>query len=163
MPRLTGRIRPPSHSTTANSGGLEDASPGLVRLGVSIATLGKFGADVMHRPLDRLGGNPLIGYLFHDDRRPLERACLSGGDSDPLHQERGQLKSVKPAFREGKKDPDGIWGNEQLARRRSKCHRQTLPDVSCGRRHGGCCTRGIWPREERERRDRPYAVLGSAG
>ena len=90
---------------------------GLVRLGVSIATLGQFGTDVVHHPLDRLGGNPLIAYLFHDDRRPLERACLSGGDSDPLHQERGQLSSVKAQrFPEGEKNPDGIWGNEQPAR-----------------------------------------------
>jgi hypothetical protein len=57
---------------------------GLVRLGVSVATLSQLGADVVYNPLDRLGGNLLTAYLFHDNRRPLERACFGGGDSDPL-------------------------------------------------------------------------------
>ena len=69
---------------------------GLVRLWVSIATLGQFGTDVVHYPLDRLGGNLLIAYLFHDDSRPLERACLGGGDSDPLHQSGVSSRASKP-------------------------------------------------------------------
>ena len=75
MPRLTGAD--PS-SVAFDDGQFGRAGrthrQGLIRLGVSVATLGQFGADVVHHPLDRLGGNPLIAYLFHDDRRPLERA-----------------------------------------------------------------------------------------
>jgi hypothetical protein len=45
---------------------------GVISPGISIATLGQFGSNVVHHPLDRLGGNPPIAYLFHDNRRSLE-------------------------------------------------------------------------------------------
>ena len=75
MPRLAG-ADPSSiafdHGQLGRAGGAD--RQGLVRLGVGVAALGQFGADVVHHPLDRLGGDPLIADLLHDDRRPLERA-----------------------------------------------------------------------------------------
>ena len=102
----------------------------------------------MHHPLDRPGGNSLIAYLFHDDRRPLERACLSGGASDPLHQERGQFSSVKAQrLPEGEKSPDGIWGNLTIS---AHCwNRQKLASTqkSNGRRCNLCTLRrACYPR-----------------
>ena len=109
MPRLAGAD---SSSIAFDDGQFRGAGrthrQGLVCLGVSVATLGQFGTDIVHYPLDRLGGNPLIAYLFFMTiaARSDERACLSGGDSDPLHQERrSALERQSPALPEGGKKP----------------------------------------------------------
>src|ERR1700733_12302147 len=122
MPRLAGADPSSIAFDDGQFGGTGGTHcQGVISLGVSVATFGQFGTDVVHHSLDRFGGNPLIAYLFHDDRRSLERACLSGGDSDPLHQERSQFSSVKAQrLPEGGKSPDGIWGNEQPAPPRRK-------------------------------------------
>ena len=47
---------------------------GIVGPGVSVTTLGEFGTDVVHDPLDCLGGNLGIAHVLSDDCCPLERA-----------------------------------------------------------------------------------------
>ncbi len=68
---------------------------GVVGLGVGVTTLRQFLTDVMHHPLDRLGGDALAGHLLHHDGGPLERACLGAGEGQPPHQQRGQFSGVK--------------------------------------------------------------------
>src|SRR5262249_44514198 len=93
---------------------------GLVSPGVSVTTLGQFRTDIVHDPLNCLGGDLGVAHVLHDDCRPLKRTCFGSTDGDPLHQKRGQLASVKAQrFPEGGKSPDGTWGNRLLARRRT--------------------------------------------
>ncbi len=125
MPRLAGTDPSPVAFDNGQFRGARGTyCKGVISLGISVATLGQFGTDVMHNSLDRLGGDPLTAYLRHDDGRPMERACLSSSHDDPLYQERGQFSSVKTQhFPQGEKSPGGTWGNERPARRRSQYRR----------------------------------------
>ena len=81
------RARPPSHSTTASSGGdFRPLGKGLDALGSRVASCCQFAADVSYDALDRIVRDRRIATLAQEHRSTLKRTRLRRKERDPFDQ-----------------------------------------------------------------------------
>src|SRR5262249_40561574 len=93
----------------------------IIGLGIDIATLSQFAADIMNHSLDSLHRNELTGHLFHHNRSMLKRAGFGASEGNPSHYQRRQLAGIKPqCFSQGGKSPGGSEGSGMWARERTE-------------------------------------------